>query len=302
MATLDTIKEHAELVKNASVVGENTADRVGGVLTDIVAYIGGIDDNNEEIKQLIASEAEERSSADKALEQKVSDEAKARQEADASLSDSLLGLLDGTAAGATARKYPFVKIPDFAEDAPSGDARHDFVVQQLNGWLDQIDFATPNDDTKDRLRYYGRCRLGIDGMNAEVYNVVIGYENNDGLQYTLGSIAKYNDKEVTWNSNFHICYRVKTKGEWGAWTSISTDANGVFALKSVVSKLQTALSTETEERQNNYYTKSQIDTLIDGAGGTGGGDASAMTADDVDVVFNSVMGETSTASEDEVTE
>ena len=35
MATIDEIKQQAEAVKNATQVGENTAERVGGVLTGL---------------------------------------------------------------------------------------------------------------------------------------------------------------------------------------------------------------------------------------------------------------------------
>lgn len=39
MATLSTLKTNAELVRNATTVGENTAERVGGVLVGIVEYL-----------------------------------------------------------------------------------------------------------------------------------------------------------------------------------------------------------------------------------------------------------------------
>lgn len=39
MATIQDIKSNAALVKNATGIGENTADRVGGVLTDMTDYL-----------------------------------------------------------------------------------------------------------------------------------------------------------------------------------------------------------------------------------------------------------------------
>ena len=45
MATIDDIKTRANLVKNATTVGENTAERVGGVLVDLADHVEGLEDD-----------------------------------------------------------------------------------------------------------------------------------------------------------------------------------------------------------------------------------------------------------------
>lgn len=61
MDTIETIKENANLVKNATEVGENTAERVGGVLVGLAEYL-------EEIGQIIGE--------DKFLRKDIQDQAK----------------------------------------------------------------------------------------------------------------------------------------------------------------------------------------------------------------------------------
>lgn len=45
MATIDEIKQQAEAVKNATQVGENTAERVGGALAGLADIIKAQEDN-----------------------------------------------------------------------------------------------------------------------------------------------------------------------------------------------------------------------------------------------------------------
>lgn len=45
MATIEEIKQQAEAVKNATQVGENTAERVGGVLVDLANKSKELEDN-----------------------------------------------------------------------------------------------------------------------------------------------------------------------------------------------------------------------------------------------------------------
>lgn len=103
---------------------------------------------------------------------------------------------------------------------------------------------------------------------------------------------------------------------------VGTLGNNITAIQKEIAKIQTSIESEAKQRlyadnseaearkkadeaetnarqnadntlltklTNNYYTKRQIDALIDGSGGTGGGDASAMTADEVDEIFNEVI-------------
>lgn len=62
MATIENIKTNANLVKNASLVGENTAARVGGVLSDMADFLGNdlneyiyenFNDQLEKVNQLV---------------------------------------------------------------------------------------------------------------------------------------------------------------------------------------------------------------------------------------------------------
>ena len=63
MATIDEIKQQAAAVKNATQVGENTAVRVGGVLSGLADIVKAQDDNigkkadKEEMNRLLATKA-----------------------------------------------------------------------------------------------------------------------------------------------------------------------------------------------------------------------------------------------------
>lgn len=63
MATIDEIKQQAEAVKNATQVGENTAERVGGALAGLADIAKEQEDkigkkaDNEEMNRLLATKA-----------------------------------------------------------------------------------------------------------------------------------------------------------------------------------------------------------------------------------------------------
>ena len=63
MATIDEIKQQAEAVKNATQVGENTAERVGGALAGLAEIAKAQEDNirkkadKEETNRLLAEKA-----------------------------------------------------------------------------------------------------------------------------------------------------------------------------------------------------------------------------------------------------
>lgn len=90
MATIDEIKQQAEAVKNATQVGENTAERVGGALAGLADIAKAQEDNigkkadKEEMNRLLATKAntadvdtkftEEKKRVDAELEKKANDE------------------------------------------------------------------------------------------------------------------------------------------------------------------------------------------------------------------------------------
>ena len=63
MATIDEIKQQAAAVKNATQVGENTAERVGGALAGLADIAKALEDNigkkadKEEMNRLLATKA-----------------------------------------------------------------------------------------------------------------------------------------------------------------------------------------------------------------------------------------------------
>lgn len=111
MATINEFKQKAETIANATQVGENTAQRVGGALQDAAELIDDINRECGETKKLaegqkskiddlsghtsdlqgkIASEAGARENADKALEERIKKETRAREKADEILSELIL--------------------------------------------------------------------------------------------------------------------------------------------------------------------------------------------------------------------
>ena len=111
MATIDEFKQKAETIANATQVGENTAQRVGGALQDAAELIDDISRECRETKKLaegqkskiddldghtsalqgvIASEAGARENADKELGEQIKKETRAREKADEILSESIL--------------------------------------------------------------------------------------------------------------------------------------------------------------------------------------------------------------------
>ena len=111
MATINEFKQKAETIANATQVGENTAQRVGGALQDAAELIDDINRECGETKKLaegqkskiddlydhtsdlqgeIASEAGARENADKELEDRIKEETRAREKADEILSELIL--------------------------------------------------------------------------------------------------------------------------------------------------------------------------------------------------------------------
>ena len=91
MATIENIKTAAKTVKNATAVGENTAARVGGVLSDIADYLdtGIAEDLQSAAESAVASESAARADADAALQKSIESEAAAREKGDAALQKCL---------------------------------------------------------------------------------------------------------------------------------------------------------------------------------------------------------------------
>lgn len=110
MATIDEIKQQAEAVKNATQVGENTAERVGGALAGLADIAKEQEDkigkkaDNEEMNRLLATKAntadidtkftEEKKRVDAALDKKANAEEvnNSMQELDKKLNRNLLAI------------------------------------------------------------------------------------------------------------------------------------------------------------------------------------------------------------------
>lgn len=264
MATLSTIKEQAGLVKSATLIGENTALRVGGVLLDIANYIS---DNVPELKTLattlqnavtslqsgLATETAARTEGDETLQDALNVEVSARGEADATNLARILAILQGTGDEVSAYLHPYIKIEDFATGAPDDDGRHEYTIKKLNEWLDGVSFTTENPRHHAVL---GRCKVYIDGVDCEVYNQVISYANDMGMQFTLGALHKGSDTALTTSWQFCICYRVKASGTWNAWNEISADTiytkSDGEALAQSLGKTISALHTDNWDEAYNF--------------------------------------------------
>lgn len=110
MATIDEIKQQAAAVKNATQVGENTAERVGGALAGLADIAKEQEDkigkkaDNEEMNRLLATKAnaeevntkftEEKKRVDAALDKKANAEEvnNSMQELDKKLNRNLLAI------------------------------------------------------------------------------------------------------------------------------------------------------------------------------------------------------------------
>ena len=102
MATIDEIKQQAEAVKNATQVGENTAERVGGALSGLADIAKQQEDNigkkadKEEMNRLLAKKANTADVDTKFAEEKKRVDAELAKKANAADVDSSLKELQNT--------------------------------------------------------------------------------------------------------------------------------------------------------------------------------------------------------------
>lgn len=145
-------------------------------------------------------------------------------------------LVKGSMAGMTAYEYPSVVVEDFANgyDASSGMTRDEWEKEKLNAWLDGVTFSL----STENIQYIGRCRIGINGINAEVYNIVESFADDWGYQYSIGFLRVKEDGKVYTGDGMSIISRRKANGAWGEWSE--------FRLG------------------EEYYTKSEVDALLSG--------------------------------------
>lgn len=109
----------------------------------------------------------------------------------------------------------YLYVEDFAKGAEdlSGTSRYDAVKQNLNDWLEDVEFNINTDQ-----RYMGRCKLTCDGVNIECYNYILGWASQSGCQMLQGMVSVDSEGQIDYDStSVNILYRYHTDAAWGKW-------------------------------------------------------------------------------------
>lgn len=209
MATISTIKSNAELVKNASVVGENTATRVGGVLVDIASLLEDLEGESEGKLDASSVVQSSGSSTSSVMSQ-----------------NAVTQLLRGKGDEASAYKFALISIDSFATGWTSGVDYSEYVLGKANEWLDAVEFK----NTEEANKYHGLCKLDFGGRSVECHNSPVAYASNSGTQSLMGALGIAKDGTVAFSDDYSILFRSRKNGDWTAWKKMSLSAETIEAL------------------------------------------------------------------------
>lgn len=169
MATIDEIKQQAEAVKNATQVGENTAERVGGALAGLADIVKAQEDNigKKADKAAVDAELAKKANAADVASKFTAEAARVNAELDKKANDEEVkqSFLEQTAKN-TAQDAEIAKKAN-AEDVNNSMQKLD---QKLNRNLLAIEF---DDDTGDLNAIIGQDSTISSVSTDEDGNVII---------------------------------------------------------------------------------------------------------------------------------
>ena len=154
-------------------------------------------------------------------------------------------LLSGTHTNSSASNYTHIRIPDFSLNTTS-----DGGFSKFKQWLDSFSFINSIEYTK----YLGRCRCSISGRNIEVYNHIISYADQSGIQVIMGPIS-YDDTTNTLKltNTYNILWRYKNSIQTTSWNLIQK-VQGTIGNSDILPMSQRAVTDEL----NLKLDKSQL--------------------------------------------
>lgn len=270
MATITSIKSDATKIKDASVVGENTAKRVGGCITDIVDYISALNTTKVAKTDIVQRAG---TAADKVMSQVA-----------------VTNALKGTGQDASAYNYGYIAIANFADGWTSGSGTSwtDYVLAALNGWLGKVEFTNVASSTV----FHGRCKLNCGGRMVECYNSPIAYASNTGVQCVMGALAIGSDGKLNFNTTeYAILFRTKADGVWKAWNSLSMTASEIESRMDTEAATRQQADNDLLNRINKISSKVDIQaiTVVDDL--TTGGSVNALSAEQGKVLKSLITAE-----------
>lgn len=109
----------------------------------------------------------------------------------------LIKRIRGTSDSSSAMTDPFLQLGEFKSE------------QDFNNYLDNNIFV----DTSTLQKHLGRCRATINGINVEIQNFVLNYEQMKGSQVVSGSVKITDNGRIGINPDVaDIPYRIITRG------------------------------------------------------------------------------------------
>ena len=154
------------------------------------------------LQQQVDQEIIDRAKADTTLQAHIDTEQTNRTNGDA----ELLKRLQGTSDNSSALSDPFVSLGNLTD----GDTTKEAQLQN------KLDAACA---TSDNFKFVGEMRAQLNGVNIQVSQFVIGYDQEYCIQVARGSIALNAEKQITSGTVFSEYTRTHTKDEgWTEWT------------------------------------------------------------------------------------
>ncbi len=236
---LTDILEAAAVVRDETAAQQNTAERVGGILCDLTAFlqnktaITGLDvrtdmngvsirvraqqgDGQEAETILIFPEATEKQSGiiTSVLLQQLRAGIAAAEGAITTAEESMRQRLLGNSKESSAYTDPFISLGESTD------------------WRE---FSAKLDGLSEK-KYMGRCRATVSGVTVEVYQFINSFSASNYTQVILGNVSAGDNGQVRFTpNNFNILHRQHKDGAWSAWQRINDHPIATSSLAGLMS-------------------------------------------------------------------
>ena len=244
---LTDILKAAAVVRDETAAQQNTAERVGGILCDLTAFLqnktaitglyvrtdmNGVSirvraqqgDGQEAETILIFPEATEKQSGiiTSVLLQQLRADIAAAEEAIITAEESMRQRLLGNSKESSAYTDPFISLGESTD------------------WME---FSAKLDGLSEK-KYMGRCRATVSGVTVEVYQFINSFSESNYTQVILGNVSAGDNGQVRFTPNkFNIMHRQHKDGAWTAWQRINNEeiqslSNSVSSVLQILSQVQ----------------------------------------------------------------